>query len=736
MYASDLATNSRFRRAARRGAATALGALLLAALMLAMPASARAAAADAGSDETTALGRPVTLDGSGSLALPPATYTWDVGDGEATSSATPIAAHNYRFCGSYVATLTVTDIAGSSTDTAAVSIDMSATNIDYSKFPPDRDNYFAETPSTRYVALSGSDADPGTKARPYATIQHALSQAASGTVILVRGGHYFTGDITVQTSGIVLAAYPGEKVVLETDRYGAWEHRNGITLAGPLQNVVLDGLEIRHFTTMGVQFGDEDRQRSIVLKNLVIEDADEGITTAYSDSTPTMPFIDGLLVRNTALQHIRGIGFNAGQYGGGLELYRNVRLKGLYCLMTGTGNDTASDAVAFENGDNVLAEDCIADGARGDGFDFKANHAAVVNSIARRVARNGVKLWRNGQIINSLCYDTAADAGVVLEEGDFRIVNSVLAWHLKGRQGGAYCMTAGYGNSSFGSLELFRSIVYEQCDRFYVEDTGPGSLSVRDNVFWRFARNRILEYGGTDYETTATINVQPWGDANVERDPGFANPADDDWHIAGGSNGFVAPEVTPQPVVTITSPGYRDPVGPRKSLGFRSDQNATYSLEVTTNAVRGSGVVVRSGTVQKHASHGVGIPATVRTGSRVYLFLTNAAGESGWEWRPVDAYRPRTYAPRYAIVRRYRPGRLYYKILDPYSSRAHVTIAIRNRRGRYVAKLRVGWRSTGSLHYRGIRPRLARGRYAFLIYARDLANNTQRWVAKNALVVR
>lgn len=713
-----------------------IAAVLCLVLLTARPSAALAATADAGSDETTALGRPVVLDGSASVADPGATYAWDFGDGETTSFADSTASHNYRFAGSYTATLTVTDGGGASTDTATASVEMSATNIDYSKFPVDRTDYLTETASTRYVSLSGSDANDGAKSNPYRTIQYAISQATSGTVILVRGGHYFAGDITIDKSSLVLAAYPGEKVVIETDAYNVWEHRNGIALVGPIENVVLDGLDIRRFTTQGVQFGDENTQRNVILKNLVIDGAETGINTVYIGGTPAQPFIDGLLVSDVTMQHVSLMGFNAGAVGGGVQLYRNVHLDRVYALMSGTGDNTAADAMAFENGQNVLAENSIAQDAGGDGFDFKADKTAVVNSIARRITRNGVKLWSNGQIVNSLVYDTGADAGVVLEDGDFRIVNSAFAWHLKGQSGGAYSMTAGYDNPSFDSLEIFRSIFFEECDRFYVNDTGPGSLSVKENVFHDFALDRILQYGGTDYETTAAINAQTWGEANADRDPGFAAPASDDWRIPTGSNGFVAPELEPPPVVTISSPAYLSPAGPRRSIRFSVDQTGTYSLESTRNAVPGSGVAVRTGSVQKGTVYSLGVPATVPSWLRLYLFVTNSAGKTGWQWARVDTYRPRAYAPRYASIRRYGLGRLYYRVVDPYSSRAYVTIVIRNSRGKYVSRLPLGWQPTGSTRYRSIRPRLARGRYLFLVYATDLAYNSQSLLGRNVLIVR
>lgn len=706
-------------------------------MILYSPPSTFAAVAEAGDDRTVALSREVTLDASGSAALPGATFRWDFGDGT-TPAATAVANHNYRFAGAYTATLTVTDSGGTSTDTAQVTVEMKATNLDYSKFPVDRTDYLTPGLSTSYVSLAGSDSGDGSAGNPYRTIQHALTQATPGTVILVRGGHYSTGDITVDKSDLVLAAYPGEKVVVETDQFGVWEHRNGIILSGPVEDVVIDGLEIRHFRSSGVVFGDTDTQRNVILKNLVIYGSDEGITTTYTGESPSNPFIDGLLVKNVTLERVGLIGFNAGQPAG-IPLYLNVKLDNLYVLMTRTGDDTAQDAIAFENGQNVLAENCIAEGADGDGFDFKADSAAVVNSIARHITRNGVKLWSNGEIINSLVYDTGADAGVVLEDGAYRLVNSVFAWHHKRDGQESYSMTIGYDNAGFTGAEIFRSIFFEENDQFSVN--GAGALSVTDNVFWNFTRRPLLEYGADHFSTAAAINAAPFGGGNVERNPGFTDPENGDFRIASGSNGFVFPELHPAPVVTVTNPVYPIAVGAGGKIQWRSDQNGSYRLEAATNAAVGSGQLLRSGTVQKGVFNTLTVPINVPGGfGRVYLFVTNSNG-TGWEsvkysGLRADTFHPRTYARRGTRVRRYQKAKLYYRVYDPFSPMANVRIVIKNSRGTVVRVLYLGWKGTGALRATYFKASLPPGRYTFRVYARDQYGNDQYNVARNTLTIR
>jgi len=71
---------------------------------------------------------------------------------------------------------------------------------------------------TFYVATSGSDSSPGTKQRPWKTIQHALNRLRPGQRALVRRGMYVQDHVIersgTRTAPITVAAYPGERVVL------------------------------------------------------------------------------------------------------------------------------------------------------------------------------------------------------------------------------------------------------------------------------------------------------------------------------------------------------------------------------------------------------------------------------------------------------------------------------------------------------------------------------------------
>jgi parallel beta-helix repeat protein len=108
--------------------------------------------------------------------------------------------------------------------------------------------------TTYYVSTGGVDANPGTLAAPFRTIQKAANAAIAGDTVLVRAGTY-RETVRVPRSGtaaapITFQAYPGEQVTVSgADVVGGWSnYRNAIyqarqswDLGFGLNQVFLDG---------------------------------------------------------------------------------------------------------------------------------------------------------------------------------------------------------------------------------------------------------------------------------------------------------------------------------------------------------------------------------------------------------------------------------------------------------------------------------------------------------------
>ena len=106
-----------------------------------------------------------------------------------------------------------------------------------------------------YLATIGSDSGSGTVSSPYATLAKAISATPSGGTIVVRGGTYRQGGVTISKS-LKIIAYPGETPIFN----GAVAVSDGWSTSG--------SLSYRTYTAMpvtdgeGISFTDCEEQTS------------------------------------------------------------------------------------------------------------------------------------------------------------------------------------------------------------------------------------------------------------------------------------------------------------------------------------------------------------------------------------------------------------------------------------------------------------------------------------------
>lgn len=204
-----------------------------------------------------------------------------------------------------------------------------------------------------YLAPDGDDANPGTQAQPFGTLQTLLSSLSAGDTGYARGGTYYpTGfaDGSAQegtaSSPIRLEGYPGEEPVFDfgNDTYGGlrlwncayWELRNFTVRNAPSYGIYL---------FEGTQY-------------TLIED----VTVDGSGGDP-----------NTS--------------GGGITAYqapdttiRNCVSKNNYDPSSGGGN---ADGIAIDTSPRSVVENCVAHGNSDDGFDFwEAEDEVIIGCVA------------------------------------------------------------------------------------------------------------------------------------------------------------------------------------------------------------------------------------------------------------------------------------------------------------------------------------------------------------------
>jgi Right handed beta helix region len=112
---------------------------------------------------------------------------------------------------------------------------------------------FGQRNSSFYVSATGDDANPGTQAKPWRTVQHAADTVRAGSTVNVRGGIY-EERVSINASGnasdgfITFRSYPGESAVLDAGHLVP-EGRSGVLTIHNQSYVRIEGLEIRNYRT-------------------------------------------------------------------------------------------------------------------------------------------------------------------------------------------------------------------------------------------------------------------------------------------------------------------------------------------------------------------------------------------------------------------------------------------------------------------------------------------------------
>jgi len=120
--------------------------------------------------------------------------------------------------------------------------------------------------SVRYVARRGSDRNPGTRGRPWRTIQHALDTLLPGQTALVRAGTY-AQSLVMHRAGtakapITVRAYPGERPVVHPGGSESMDYPLRITAGAAyfrFAGFLVEGAPLH--TTMNIWVSDGQRTR-------------------------------------------------------------------------------------------------------------------------------------------------------------------------------------------------------------------------------------------------------------------------------------------------------------------------------------------------------------------------------------------------------------------------------------------------------------------------------------------
>jgi Right handed beta helix region len=241
-----------------------------------------------------------------------------------------------------------------------------------------------------FVARNGDNAGPGTRGRPWRTVQHAFDRLRPGQRALVRGGTY-VHDLVAERSGtarapITVAAYPGERVVLRAgsrsgDTYplqitsgAAYLRVSGFVIegakgtsstniyfAGRAHHVEVSGNEIRYSQDQGI-FAEASTSNLQILRNR-IHDNGRGHESGQHQSHGI--YIEGrnhLIANNVINRHPYGFGIQIYPENTGTIVVSNTIVhSGLSGIVVGgdegVGNITIrNNILAFNSGYGVEAD--------------------------------------------------------------------------------------------------------------------------------------------------------------------------------------------------------------------------------------------------------------------------------------------------------------------------------------------------------------------------------------------
>jgi parallel beta-helix repeat protein len=116
---------------------------------------------------------------------------------------------------------------------------------------------FPAAATTRYVATNGNDRNPGTAARPFATIQHAVSTTVAGDVVNIGAGTYREAVTIWDRHGtpsahIVVQAQPGAVVVIDGSGKTSASRRTAIVSISNSSYIDVRGLELANSAYIGL----------------------------------------------------------------------------------------------------------------------------------------------------------------------------------------------------------------------------------------------------------------------------------------------------------------------------------------------------------------------------------------------------------------------------------------------------------------------------------------------------
>lgn len=154
-----------------------------------------------------------------------------------------------------------------------------------------------------HVSPSGSDSNPGTESRPWATISRGVAALRPGDMLVVHGGTY-REVVRINVSGtpdspIQIVAAGGEEVILNQSGLGS----SGVIFEPGASYILLYGFKIVGSDVWGISL--EGGNSHIRLSGVDVSGAEVGVhmTTGYSGQEPEHGPVDNVTIEESLIHH-------------------------------------------------------------------------------------------------------------------------------------------------------------------------------------------------------------------------------------------------------------------------------------------------------------------------------------------------------------------------------------------------------------------------------------------------
>jgi hypothetical protein len=363
--------------------------------------------------------------------------------------------------------------------------------------------------TTFYVAATGDDGNPGTKAEQWKTIQHAADEAKAGDTVLVRGGVY-TEHVEITSAGsanrgyITFESYPDEKPIVDGTGLDIPGGQFGLFTLNNAAYVIISGFEVRNYTTASVRqvpigIYIEGAGRNDQLINNSVHDI---TTTAKTTPNACASNAFGITVYGTkAPQPIEGLGVSGNPVFDNktgcsetLSLDGNVTNFAVVSNVVHDDNNIAVGAIGFEK----VSPDVKYDQAR-NGV-IRGNTIYNITSYGnpdygKQYASDGIYIDGGENIVIEQNLIHNADLGIELaSEHKTRVTSGVIARNNVIYGGNSAGISiGGYGSGRGGTHEC--KIVNNTLYNNDTKKTGSGEFQIQYNATNNIFENNIVYAG-------------------------------------------------------------------------------------------------------------------------------------------------------------------------------------------------------------------------------------------------